>query len=195
MHVCPVSPPMWECQNREVRQKERKISDRMRMLWEQHVFWTRLVISGIVFDTPDLEASQARLLRNPKDFAEILRMFYGSPAAEEFERLFTEHLTIAAELVKDAREGNSMAATDAEKRWYENADQISVFLAELNPYWSRREWQEMLYSHLSMTKQEAVDFLSRDFAASVEVFDKIEEEALAMADMMTRGIVMQMLCY
>lgn len=195
MHVCPVSPPMWECQNREVRQKERQISDRMRMLWEQHVFWTRLVISGIVFDTPDLEASQARLLRNPKDFAEILRMFYGSPAAEEFERLFTEHLTIAAELVKDAREGNSMAATDAEKRWYENADQISVFLAELNPYWSRREWQEMLYSHLSMTKQEAVDFLSRDFAASVEVFDKIEEEALAMADMMTRGIVMQMLCY
>lgn len=195
MHVCPVSPPMWECQNREVRQKERQISDRMRMLWEQHVFWTRLVILGIVFDTPDLEASQARLLRNPKDFAEILRMFYGSPAAEEFERLFTEHLTIAAELVKDAREGNSMAATDAEKRWYENADQISVFLAELNPYWSRREWQEMLYSHLSMTKQEAVDFLSRDFAASVEVFDKIEEEALAMADMMTRGIVMQMLCY
>lgn len=167
------------------------LSNQMRILWEQHVYWTRFVISGIVFHSPDLEASKTRLLRNPRDFAMVLSNFYGKTAAARFASLFTEHLTIAAELVTAATEGKTQEAAEAEKRWYSNADQIAAFLARINPYWSEQEWKEMLYSHLEMTKQEAVDFISGNYAASVTVFDKIEQEALQMADMMTEGIVRQ----
>ena len=47
------------------------------------------------------------------------------------------------------------------------------------------------YSHLDMTKQEAGDFITGNYAASVTVFDQIENEALEMADRMTEGIVQQ----
>lgn len=163
----------------------------MRLLWEQHVYWTRLVISGIVFDSPDLQQSSARLLKNPRDFADVLEPYYGKKAAAKFTELFTSHLTIAAQLVTELKEGNKAKAAQTERSWYENASQIARFLAEINPYWSMREWKEMLYSHLRMTKNEAAAFLSKDYAASVAVFDKIEQEALEMADTMTRGIVAQ----
>lgn len=171
--------------------KEQMIGNQMRLLWEQHVYWTRLVISGIVFKTPDLEASKARLLRNPGDFAAALSPFYGRAASARFASLLTDHLTIAAELVTAASEGKAQEAAEAEKRWYANADQIASFLSTINPYWTMSEWRDMLYSHLSMTKEEAVDFINANYAASVAVFDQIEKEALEMADRMTEGIVQQ----
>ena len=102
-----------------------------------------------------------------------------------------QFLTIAAELVKAAKAGNSTAAADAEQRWYANAALISAFLSNINPYWSAQKWQQMLYDHLVMTKAEAVYFLTQKYADTISIFQNIEQEALVMADMMTQGIVKQ----
>lgn len=174
-----------------ISRREQLLNNQMRLLWEQHVYWTRLAISGAVFHSPDSASSTARLLRNPNDFADALTPFYGKAAAAQFARLLTEHLTIASELVTAAADGKNQEAADAEKRWYDNADQIALFLSSLNPYWTAREWQEMLYSHLAMTKQEALCFITGNYAESVAVFDRIEQEALEMADRMTEGITAQ----
>lgn len=167
------------------------LSNHMRLLWEQHVYWTRMVISSMIFDLPDRELVTERLLRNAKDAEASLRPFYGEAAAARFAELLTGHLTIAAELVQAAKDNNITAAADAEKRWYENADQIAVFLNSINPYWSTQEWQSLLYNHLAMTKEEAVYFLTGNYADSISVFEDIEQEALEMADMMTQGIIRQ----
>lgn len=90
---------------------EMMLSNQMRLLWEQHVYWTRMLISGIVFGSPDVEQTKARLLRNPADFAAVLSQFYGRGAAEEFEDLFTSHLTIAAQLVTEAKAGNAVCSS------------------------------------------------------------------------------------
>ena len=176
---------------RDISLEMMNLSNQMRLLWEQHVYWTRMVISGIIFNSPDVEFSKARLLRNPGDFAEVLKSFYGEAEAMRFAELFTSHLTIAAQLVSAANTGKSAEAAEAERKWYENADQIAAFFASINPYWAMCQWQQMLYSHLAMTKQEAVSFISKNYGASIDVFEKIEQEALEMADMMTRGIILQ----
>lgn len=167
------------------------LMNHLRMLWEQHVTWTRLAIISIVFSLPDEELVIKRLLRNPKDFEAALKPFYGEKAASKFSDLFTSHLVIAAELVKAAKAGDSKAAADAEKRWYANADEIAAFLASINPYWSQEQWKSMLYNHLAMTKAEAVDMLTKNYAAGIDQFDQIEKQALMMADVMTQGIVSQ----
>lgn len=170
---------------------ESGLSKHLRMLWEQHVFWTRLFIISAVFDLPDLDVVTNRLLRNPKDFAEALSPIYGEAIASKFSDLLTNHLTIAAQLVKAAKAHDNNAAAQAEKQWYTNANEIAAFLAQINPYWSEQEWRRLLHMHLAMTKQEAVDYLNHDYAASVSTFDNIEREALEMADVMTNGIVKQ----
>jgi hypothetical protein len=176
---------------RGICKAEQTLSNRMRLLWEQHIYWTRLVILGLVFGLPDTEASTNRLLRNPSDFEAALRPLYGEDAAAKFAELLTSHLAIAAELVKAAKAGDSAAAADAEKRWYANADQIAVFLGSINPYWSVQEWKRFLYDHLAMTKAEAVDILTQKYEDSGSEFENIEREALAMADTMTQGIERQ----
>lgn len=175
----------------EISKSQADLSDYIRGLWEQHVTWTRLTILSLVFDLPDVDLVTNRLLRNPKDFEALLRLFYGDEKASTFSDLFTNHLVIAAELIKAAKAGDNNAAADAEKRWYANADQIADFLAGINPYWSREDWKAMLYKHLAMTKDEAVNILTGKYLESINGFDEIEEQALVMADMMTNGIINQ----
>jgi LysM repeat protein len=167
------------------------LNNYIRMLWEQHVFWTRLAILSIVFDLPDANATTSRLLRNPKDFEVLLRPLYGDGGASRFADLLTSHLVIASELVKAAKAGNNRAMANAENRWYANADEIAAFLASINPYWSEVNWKAMLHEHLALTKTEAVDMLTGRYADSITVFDQIERQALGMADVMTDGVIRQ----
>lgn len=167
------------------------LNNQLRLLWEQHVFWTRLTIISMVFGLPDVDLVTNRLLRNPKDFEVLLKPLYGDRAASRFADLFTNHLLIAAELVRAAKAGDNRAAADAEKRWYANADEIAAFLGGINPYWSAEQWRNMLYEHLALTKSEAVNILTGKYAEGITVFDKIEKQALEMADVMIHGIIRQ----
>lgn len=163
----------------------------LRMLWEQHVVWTRLTIISMVENLADVDLVTKRLLQNPVDFAALLEMFYGKQIANKFKDLFTSHLVIASEIVSAAKEGDNQKAAEAEKRWYENADQIASFLSTINPFWSKDEWRKMLFEHLELTKTEAVDLITKKYADSITVFDEIESQALMMADMMQNGLVLQ----
>lgn len=170
---------------------EIRLSNQMRLLWEQHVSWTRMTITSIVFDLPDVEVVTARLLKNPPDFGKIFRYYYGNQIALKFEELFTDHLIIAAELVKAAKAGDNEKVEDANRRWYQNANEIAAFLASINPYWSEREWRRMLHEHLRLTANEAITMIEGDYIADIELYDEIELQALMMADEMTRGIIRQ----
>lgn len=175
----------------EISKAEQTLSNLMRLLWEQHVYWTRLFLVSTTFGLPDVEFVTTRLLRNPKDFEAALKPFYGDKSAAKFAELFTNHLTIAAELVNAAKAGDNTAAAAAEKRWYANADEIAAFLENINPYWTAQGWRKMLYDHLAMTKTEAVDLLTQKYEDSIRIFEMIEQEALAMADLMTQGLIRQ----
>lgn len=174
-----------------ISKAQQTLGNHIRMLWTQHVYWTRLVILSMAFDLPDVQLVTARLLRNPKDFEAALKPFYGESIAAKFAELLTVHMETAAELIAAAKAGESEVAADAEQRWYENADRIADFLGSINPYWSVQEWRELLYDHLAMTKEEALDILSQNYADSIDTFENIERQALMMADEMTQGIVMQ----
>lgn len=165
--------------------------NKLHMLWEQHIVWTRLTITSILTDSPDVELVTNRLLQNPVDFETALRPFYGDKIAAEFRKLFTDHLTIAAQLVKAAKAGDTAAAAQAEKNWYANANEIAIFLSRINPYWSQRNWQLMLYDHLKLTKAEAVAILTKNYSESIRLYDEIEKQALEMADVMAEGIIKQ----
>lgn len=167
------------------------LNRKLRTLWEQHVFWTRLTVNSIVDGLGDVQQTTARLLRNPRDFAAVLATVYGTSIASQFEKLLREHLTIAAELVTALKSGNTAAAENAQKRWYANADAIAAFLAQINPYWSKEEWQRMLYEHLRLLSEEVAARIAKNYEQNIAISDSIEPQALGMADLMTTGIVQQ----
>lgn len=176
-----------------ISKAEVDLNNVMRMLWEQHIAWTRMTIISIIKDLPDVDSVTKRLLRNPFDFENVLRYFYGDQIASKFSDLFKSHIVIAAEIVKAAKIGDNKKLADAEKRWYENSDEIAAFLSTINPYWSQNNWKTMLYEHLKMTKSEAVNILTNNCEKSIIDYDEIEKQALKMADIMAEGIARQFL--
>lgn len=167
------------------------IINTFRKLWFEHVVWTRSFIVSTAANLGDLQPVTARLLRNPTDFANVLKSFYGDDKAKRFSDLLTEHLTIAAQLVNAAKAGNTEAINNSRTMWYANADKIAGFLADINPYWSKNKWVLMLDDHLKLTEEEAVARLTGQYAKDVSLFDVIEDQALMMGDEMAEGIIRQ----
>ena len=153
--------------------------------------WTRMAITAIVFKLPDLKFVLARLLRNATDMGNVFRPYYGDKIADAYRDLMTEHLTIAADLVTAAANGETEKAEQKEADWYRNADKIVEFLNRINPYYDKEAFRKMFYIHLALTKLEAVCMIQKNFELEVQVFDQIEAEALMMADMLSDGIFKQ----
>ena len=135
-----------------------------------------------------------RLLENPEDFANELKIFYNDKISDEFKRLLTEHLQIGGDLVNADKAANMAKADELRKRWYANADEIAAFLSLINPYWNQQKWRDMMYSHLSMTEKETVLKLKKEYPKDIKMFEHIEKEALDMADYMSTGIIRKFCC-
>jgi hypothetical protein len=106
----------------------------MRVLWEQHVAWTRLAIVSFNGSLPDLAATEARLLRNQVDIGNAVKPFYGRAAGNRLTGLLRRHILIAVDILADVKGGHQHALNGDLERWYANANQISAFLHKANPH-------------------------------------------------------------
>jgi hypothetical protein len=163
----------------------------MRHLWEDHVTWTRNVIFCLVDDLPGADQAVKRLLQNQIDIGNAIKPYYGEEAGKKLTELLTPHITIAAEVVKAAKAGNTTALDEANKRWYANADEISEFLSKANSHWGLTDMKVMMHEHLKLTTDEAVQRIQRNYDADVIAYDKVHHEILKMSDMLADGIVKQ----
>jgi hypothetical protein len=170
--------------------------DAMRKLWEDHITWTRMVIVDFLAipdgNLPDTQASVDRLLQNQADIGNAIKPFYGDAAGDQLTALLRDHILIAAEILQDAKAGDTAAFNDAKARWYANADAIAAFLNSLNPeFWPLDEMTTMMHKHLDLTLQEAATYLQGNYAGSVAAYEQVHLEILEMADMLSNGIIRQ----
>jgi hypothetical protein len=171
--------------------KAENLRTNMRKLWEDHVTWTRNVILCLVDNLPGSDQAVKRLLQNQVDIGNAIKPFYGDEAGKKLTELLTSHIYIAAEVVKAAKSGNTIALAVADKKWHINADEISAFLSKANPYWKFADMKMMMDDHLKLTTDEAVQRIKKDYVADVDAYDKVHNEILKMSDMLTDGIVKQ----
>jgi hypothetical protein len=163
----------------------------MRVLWEDHVAWTRLFIVSAVAGLGDTDATAARLLQNQTDIANAVAEFYGDDAGAQLEALLRDHILIAGDLVAAAKVGDNAKVEDRRAAWYINGDEIAEFLADANPAWPADTLKEMMRGHLDQTLDEATAQLTGDYEASVATYDHIVTHILQMADTLADGIITQ----
>lgn len=163
----------------------------MHKLWTDHVVWTRNVILNIMDGLPGTDQAVNRLLKNQEDIGNAIKPVYGDAAGIELTRLLKEHIVIAADLLKAAKGDNKTGFDAANKKWFVNADEISAFLSKANPNWKLDDMKKMMHDHLNLTTEEAVARLKKDYDGDVKAYDKVYDEILMMADMLTDGILKQ----
>ncbi len=169
--------------------------DAMRKLWEDHITWTRLFIVSAATeptDLPDLGPTADRLLANQTDIGDAIRPFYGDTAGDQLTALLRDHILTAATIIADAKAGDQAGVAAASAHWYANADEIASFLSAANPTnWPLVAMKTMMKSHLDLTLEEAVARLQGRYADDIAAYDAVHAEILAMADMLSEGIVSQ----
>jgi hypothetical protein len=166
--------------------------DQMRKLWEDHVTWTRLAIVTFADDSSGFSATAGRLLRNQVDIGDAFTPYYGQAAGSRLSGLLHDHITIAVEVLQAAKAGDSTAFAEANARWYANANDIADFLAAANPrFWPRDLMRADMKTHLDQTLAEAAHELHRDYPAGIADYDAVHAHILAMADLLSSGIIGQ----
>jgi len=163
----------------------------VRVLWTDHVAWTRLFIVSAVAGLDDIDATAARLLQNQADIGDAVAEFYGEDAGAQLEALLRDHILIAGDLIAAAKTGDNAQVEDRSTAWYANADEIAEFLASANPAWPVDTLRDMMRGHLDQTLNEATAQLTGDFEASVAEYDHIVTHILQMADALADGIITQ----
>ena len=163
----------------------------MERLWTDHVIWTRQYVIAAVDDRPEVEMAATRLLKNQEDIGEAIVPFYGEDAGARLTELLKQHILIAVDLVASAKAGNDKDFATHDQRWTQNAAEIASFLASANSHWPEKVVVDLLSLHLSLTKDEAVARLQKDYQKDAEIFDQILTEILTLADALSEGIVKQ----
>ena len=166
--------------------------DQMRKLWEDHITWTRNVIISFEADLPDLNAVLGRLLQNQADIGNTIKPFYGDAAGDQLTALLREHILGAAKVLGALKADDQSVLQAALDAWYANAHDIALFLNSLNPKsWPLAEMDQMMRDHLDATTREAVARHQADWGADVAAYDAVHVQVLAMADMLSSGIIAQ----
>ena len=169
-----------------------ELRTKLRELWEDHAMYTRNVILNIMDGLPGTNDAVIRLLKNQDDIGNAIKPVYGEEAGKKLTELLHEHITIAADLLKAAKDNNQSDFKTINSKWFKNGDDIAVFLNSANPKnWKLEDMRKMMHQHLNLTTEEAVARLKKDYKADIEAFDKTRAELMEMSDMLAEGIVIQ----
>lgn len=178
-------------QNYCISMNEVNLIKRMNLVWEQHIMWTRMLLISIAENLKDFSATEARLLQNPRDIANVFERFYGKNVANVIEKLITEHLAIGEKLIFALKNKEQKAAADLNAKWHKNADEIAEAFSNFNPFYKRSDVQAMMYEHLRLTSNEVEERLAGNYVADIKAFDEVQKEVLGMAQYFVDGIVCQ----
>ncbi len=163
----------------------------MDRLWEDHITYTRNYIISSLGSLDDAGAVAERLLANQADIGNAIKPYYGDEAGDKLAALLKNHIMVATEVVKAAKEGNKDALSAAQAKWTANANDIAAFLAGANPMWSRDDLADMLHKHLEFTTTEVTSRLAKDWAGDIKAYDGGHTHMLKFSNILAQGIIDQ----
>lgn len=169
----------------------KSLGPEMRLLWEEHISYTRNYIVSALAGLPDTPALSARLMENQDAIGAELGAYYGEAAGKRLGALLRDHILIASVVVAKAKAGDHEGLNRAQGRWAANGDELVAWFNKANPRWGRAEVSEMLTDHLKLTTAEVSARLAGDWAGDIKNCDLLRAHMMAFADLLSQGIAAQ----
>lgn len=177
--------------NNSISENEFELSKKMRMAWDDHVYWDRLAIISILDGLKDVDSTTSRALRTAKEISDLFRTYYGDNIGDTLNRLLTQHISIAGDFIKASKNKDNENIAKLNRDWYDNADKIADELSKINPYYDKETIRKMMHRHLDLLKEEIANRLAGKYTEDVNSSDQVVQEAMMMADYFVNGIVQQ----
>lgn len=161
---------------------------RARMLWRDLATWLRSYKVSLIGGVGNTDELSQRLFRLPAEYGSIFRVFFGDPTTEQLMSLLTQYIAILqslfiAQISNDVDQINSLT-----QQAYQNVNNIAALLASINPYWTQAEWVTLLTFFTGMQIQESTTFLTKDFSANIDIFDRMLSFTNLIGDYFSEGL-------
>ncbi|MCL2599065.1 MAG: LysM peptidoglycan-binding domain-containing protein [Firmicutes bacterium] len=160
---------------------------RMRFVWTQHCYWTRMLLISITEKLKDQEAVSRRLMENPVDIGALYVQTSGSDTARTINNLLSQHLRTGGELITAMRDRRG--DIDGLRRYfYANAEKLADAFVLASALYDRETLRKFFLKNLDLTIQQINMRLSGNFKAEILAFAEIEKQSLALADYLSSGL-------
>jgi hypothetical protein len=164
----------------------------LRFLFVQLAIWTRAYICSVGCGSSQSKLTAAlsnKLYSLPVDFYNIFKLVFGENNSQNIINLLSTHIITLETVINAQKNGDSQAVNDGTKTLYENANEISQYLAQLNPFWKYNQWINYWYNYIQLTLQESTTLFTGDYDTNINIFDRIILAASEMGDYMADGII------
>ena len=162
---------------------------RSREIWRDLGTWISTYIISIYAGFGSQEAVLQKLNRIPIEFGNILRLIFGEQDAEKYTSFLSDFIRLLVSFVTAQINGDSTTVNEVTMKLYQNADQIAVFLSQINPYWQESEWKNLLYQFIGITIEESTTLLNKEYINNIDAYDKMLAQTSILGDYYSQGLL------
>ena len=160
---------------------------RLRIIFRDIATWIR---AYLVSTDPELKQVIMEKLNNlPIEYGDVLKLYFGDNAAEEFTLLFSNYFKLMVSLIDAQKSGDTNAVNEYTKQLEQNVDERVNFLSRINPFWEKNISTDLLTKYNEFTIDEINTFLKKDYRRNVDLFDKILDLTSIIGDYIADGLV------
>ncbi len=175
----------------DIKQTTVDLKINMHNLWDDNASWTRTVLLCFVDDLPGKEQATKRLFQNQAEIGNSIKPYYGVEAGRKLTLLLNNHIQISAEMAYASKSKNKSLLKQANKRWHDNADEISEFLSNRNPDWVFSDMKEIMDQQIKLITDQVQERMNKNYDEDIIAYDKAHTEILKMSLLISNGIIKQ----
>ncbi len=156
--------------------------------WNRHINYTRDAIISVLHNVGDTNLILPELMKNQENIGNIIAPYYGQSNAIALATLLKTHISLAAQLIQEVK--NHQPTDETNAKWKQNAKDIAILLAHLDPYyWPADVTTKLFDMHLDHTLHDIYMQERKDWGADLADFDAIQKSAIDMADYIATAII------
>lgn len=160
---------------------------RARMFWRDLATWLATYMFSVTGGYGNQDVISAKLYRLPLDYGSDMKLFFGDKLSEDYINLLSTYIITLQSLFLAMMKGDADAVNTYAKQLYQNIDQRSVFLAQINPFWQQDVWRSLLYNFNGLIMGFATSLLSKDFQQNIDIFDRLLSMSSVIGDYFSEG--------
>lgn len=176
-------------QNSYISYGQMNLINDFRAHWTEFGIWARSYMVSTITGFSNLEAISNRLYRIPKELGEMFEPYFGVAASEQFQQLLLLYVVHVQTLISAINSRDQQAADAAAVMLYKSSDDMADFLAQINPYWNKSQWQSLFNNLNEMIISEMIAILSGEYEKELDIRDRIFRHSLVMGDYMASGVI------
>ncbi len=159
-----------------------------RIFWRRFTTWIRVYIISRYAGIGTEEEAFGRLYIETSGVGDMLQIIFEREEARRVSQLLNLIIFTLRDLISSQLAGNIESVNQKVNNLYKGIEELLVFLALINPYMSRSEWESVGKEYAKNTIEEANSFASGDYGKDIEIFGRLTDLSNKMGTMFAQAL-------